>query len=226
MEKHSRKQCIAIIEHCIMTEVGLRHLLNSTQEGNCTFHYFRSIASFKQALRQTQFDTVVCSLSGSREMRIECLFTMGEIAHRYPEMIRIILANDKAEVELIKQLSPIYIHGVLNKSSELACLRQSILALFMEAEGQKGTDASIQQSDSHFLSPTENMILRYMTYGYSLMDIAEQLGRNIKTIRAHKFNAMTKLGVNSDVDLLCAADLLVSLPDRNIACTQSLRHSA
>jgi DNA-binding NarL/FixJ family response regulator len=31
-----------------------------------------------------------------------------------------------------------------------------------------------------------------MTYGYSLPEIATQLDRNIKTIRAHKFNAMTK----------------------------------
>ncbi len=53
-----------------------------------------------------------------------------------------------------------------------------------------------------------------MTCGYSLTDIAARLERNIKTIRAHKFNAMAKLGVNSDIGLLSAADLLMSLPDR------------
>jgi DNA-binding NarL/FixJ family response regulator len=39
--------------------------------------------------------------------------------------------------------------------------------------------------------------LRASAYGYSLPEIATQLDRNIKTIRAHKFNAMTKLGVKA-----------------------------
>ncbi|HDC4285276.1 TPA: bgl operon transcriptional regulator BglJ, partial [Enterobacter kobei] len=57
-------------------------------------------------------------------------------------------------------------------------------------------------------------ILRYMSCGYSIPEIAAQLKRNIKTIRAHKFNAMVKLGVNSDVGLLDAADILTHLPVR------------
>ncbi|MCW9655211.1 bgl operon transcriptional regulator BglJ, partial [Klebsiella oxytoca] len=37
----------------------------------------------------------------------------------------------------------------------------------------------------------------------------------IKTIRAHKFNAMTKLGVSSDMGLLSAADILMRLSANN-----------
>jgi len=51
-----------------------------------------------------------------------------------------------------------------------------------------------------------------MSSGLSIPEIAEQLERNIKTIRAHKYNAMLKLGVNSDVGLLDAADILRNLP--------------
>ncbi|MEA7187972.1 LuxR C-terminal-related transcriptional regulator, partial [Salmonella enterica subsp. enterica serovar Virginia] len=42
---------------------------------------------------------------------------------------------------------------------------------------------------------TEREILRFMSNGYSMPQIAVQLERNIKTIRAHKFNVMSKLGV-------------------------------
>lgn len=227
MEKHSRKQCVAIIEHCMMTEMGLRHLLTHSHHGNFTFHFYRSIGEFKLALRQTPFDMVICCLPGTREPRIECLFMMEDVARHHAGMVRIILANDSVEAELIKHLSPTYLHGVLSKSSPLAELQQSILELLQEAAlGHVSADASLSHQESRFLSPTENMILRYMTYGYSLMEIAHRLDRNIKTIRAHKFNAMTKLGVNSDVDLLSAADLLVSLPDRNIANRQTLLRSA
>ena len=223
MEKHVRNQCIAVIEGCTMTAVGLRHLLTCAQEESRSFHYFRSIADFKLALQQTAFDAVICCLSGTREVRIECLFTMGKIACRCPDMTRIILANDEAEVALIKHLSPTYIHGVLSKSIILPDLQRSMLELLREAAlGNKCTEASSIQIECRSLSPTESMILRYMTYGYSLMEISQRLGRSIKTIRAHKFNAMTKLGVSSDAGLLSAADLLVSLPDRNNAFRRSL----
>ena len=50
MEKHSRKQCVAIIEHCMMAEMGLRHLLTHSHYRNFTFHFYRSIREFKLAL--------------------------------------------------------------------------------------------------------------------------------------------------------------------------------
>ncbi|MNC79909.1 Transcriptional activator protein BglJ [compost metagenome] len=51
-----------------------------------------------------------------------------------------------------------------------------------------------------------------MSCGFSIPEIATRLDRNIKTIRAHKFNAMVKLGVRSDVGLLDAADILTHFP--------------
>lgn len=225
MEKHSRKQCVAIVEHCMMTEMGLRHLLMHPCYRNFTFHFFRSIREFKLALRQTSFDVLICCLPGTREPRIECLLTMEEIARHNAGITRIVLANDSVEAELIKHHSPTYLHGVLSKSSPLVELQQSIQDLLRGALfGHEYAEASLLHHESRSLSPTENIILRYMTYGYSLMEIAQRLDRNIKTIRAHKFNAMTKLGVNSDVGLLSAADLLVSLPDRNIAYKQRSSH--
>ena len=223
MEKCGRKQRVAIIEYCNVTAVGLRHLLMSARDWHFTFHFFRTIAEFKLAARQGQFDAVMYCLSGTRELRIECLLAMGEIANHQPEVMRGILANDKEEAALIRHLSPTYIHGVLSKSDTLSDLRHSVFALLNEAiEDREAMEGFAALRENRFLSPTENLILRYMTYGYSLMDISQQLGRNIKTIRAHKFNAMTKLGVNSDIGLLSAADLLVSLHDMNNASASSV----
>ena len=222
MEKRAGKQCIAIIEPCIMTAVGLRHLLMSSHRQHIIFHFFRTITEFKQAAEQNRFDAVMCCLSGTRELRIEGLQTMGDIAQNYPAMKRLILADDKEEASLIQLLSPTYMHGILSKSDTLVELQQRVLEILMEKEASSDDiELHFPMRRNRFLSPTENLILRYMTYGYSLMDISQQLGRNIKTIRAHKFNAMSKLGVNSDIELLSAADLLVSLHDINTAVTPS-----
>ncbi|EBC9528729.1 DNA-binding transcriptional activator BglJ, partial [Salmonella enterica subsp. enterica serovar Schwarzengrund] len=73
------------------------------------------------------------------------------------------------------------------------------------------TDNLWELHQNCMLSPTEREILRFMSNGYSMPQIAVQLERNIKTIRAHKFNVMSKLGVSSDAGLLDAADILLYL---------------
>lgn len=88
-------------------------------------------------------------------------------------------------------------------------------SLFLSLNGvRQATDRLNNQwyiNQSRTLSPTEREILRFMSRGYSMTQIAEQLKRNIKTIRAHKFNVMSKLGVSSDAGLLEAADILLCM---------------
>lgn len=215
METRSKKQRIAIIEQCIMTAVGLRHLLMNIRNKHFEFCFFRSVDNLTQAVEKERFDTIIVCLSGKRESRLEYLSAISQMARCYPNLVRIVLANDDAEAKLIRYLSPVYIHGVLSKSTSLPMMRHSIQALLTDPVSDYAiTTASQQQQGYHGLSPTENTLLRYMAYGYSLPEIADRLDRNIKTVRAHKFNVMNKLGATSDSQLLNAADLIVSLPER------------
>ena len=123
----------------------------------------------------------------------------------YQELVRTFLSH----------LSPSRLHGVVSKSVTLEHLQKELVVLL--GETLRINDNMLNHwycSQNRMLSPTERAILRYMSCGYSIPEIAAQLERNIKTIRAHKFNAMVKLGVNSDVGLLDAADILTHLPAR------------
>ncbi|MHA6495645.1 DNA-binding transcriptional activator BglJ, partial [Escherichia coli] len=120
--------------------------------------------------------------------------------------------DDDIEARLIGSLSPSPLDGVLSKASTLEIFHQE---LFLSLNGvRQATDRLNNQwyiNQSRTLSPTEREILRFMSRGYSMTQIAEQLKRNIKTIRAHKFNVMSKLGVSSDAGLLEAADILLCM---------------
>ena len=124
----------------------------------------------------------------------------------------IVFADDDIEARLIGSLSPSPLDGVLSKASTLEIFHQE---LFLSLNGvRQATDRLNNQwyiNQSRTLSPTEREILRFMSRGYSMTQIAEQLKRNIKTIRAHKFNVMSKLGVSSDAGLLEAADILLCM---------------
>lgn len=100
----------------------------------------------------------------------------------------------------------------MSKASSLTVLQDALLtALSSPNRGTESTKNHWYINQSRMLSPTEREILRFMSNGYSMPQIAAQLERNIKTIRAHKFNVMSKLGVSSDAGLLDAADILLYL---------------
>jgi DNA-binding NarL/FixJ family response regulator len=195
-----------------MTEVALRHILINESGKNYRIQFFKDTQILKRELQSKDFSAIIFSLSGNRRSRLESLLFLHEIARCCPETQRIILANDEAEMRLVSHLMPLRLHGILNKSACRIQLQEHLLQLL--EHNYQPNESSVSQKQgmgSQILSPTEHAILRYMSYGYSLPEIATQLERNIKTIRAHKFNAMTKLGVSSAMGLLSAADILVRL---------------
>ena len=216
MEKDLTTRYVAVVEKCAMTEVALRHILTRESGKNYSVRFFKDTQALKRELKSKDFTAIIFSLSGNRRSRLESLLFLHEIARYCPEMQRIVLATDEAEMRLISHLTPSRLHGIFNKSACRIQLQERLLQLLDHSH--QANESAVNQKQglcNQILSPTEHTILRYMSYGYSLPEIATQLERNIKTIRAHKFNAMTKLGVSSDMGLLSAADILMRLSANN-----------
>lgn len=215
MEETAATRHIAVIENCVMSAVGLQHIFALPVFSSYQVHLFSRFDSFKEALSQTAFYSVIYSLSDAREERRNCLASLRDLMFSHGNIQRIVLASDDVEARLICHLSPARLHGIISKSVSLEQLIQGIVTFLNETH--RVNDNMYNHwyvNQNRMLSPTERAILRYMSSGYSIPEIATQLERNIKTIRAHKFNAMVKLGVNSDVGLLDAADILAHLPAR------------
>ncbi len=213
MEKSAAKRHIAIVEKCMMSAMGLKHLFISPAFNGYEVHLFNNIASFQSTLNFVPYSTLIYSLSDEREERRNCLVCIKELAATHGTIQRIVLASDEKEASLMNQLSPSRLHGIMLKSDPLAALQEQLSKLLNE--NRRVNDSLSNHWNIHrgrLLSPTERAILQFMSCGYSIQEIATRLERNIKTIRAHKFNAMMKLGVHSDVGLLDAADILTHFP--------------
>lgn len=212
MESRSIKRNVALVEKCAMSSVGIKSLFNTMPDNQYELHIFSSQPAFSQVMLKTSFSAVIFSLSAIRTDRRAGLAYLTELAVNFPRIRRVVIADDDAEARLIGSLSPLPLDGVVSKSSSLTVLQD---ALYTVLNGpNRGTEGSKNHwyiNQSRMLSPTEREILRFMSNGYSMPQIAVQLERNIKTIRAHKFNVMSKLGVSSDAGLLDAADILLYL---------------
>lgn len=210
MENRNRTRNVALIEKCVMSGIGIQNLFNAISDNQYKLHLYLTLDDFQQAMSTTVFSAVIFSLSSVRKARRVELMSLIELAENYPAMRRLVIADDDAEARLISALSPSPLDGVLSKANSLPALQE---ALFTALSGTRRISESNNNlwylNQSRMLSPTEREILRFMSNGYSMPQIAIELARNIKTIRAHKFNVMSKLGVNSDAGLLHAADILL-----------------
>ncbi|ENW1106274.1 DNA-binding transcriptional activator BglJ [Escherichia coli] len=202
--EHSRikKRNVALIEKCVMSSIGIESLFRKFAGNPYKLHTYTSQESFQDAMSRISFAAVIFSFSAMRSERREGLSCLTELAIKFPRTRRLVIADDDIEARLIGSLSP----------SPLEIFHQE---LFLSLNGvRQATDRLNNQwyiNQSRTLSPTEREILRFMSRGYSMTQIAEQLKRNIKTIRAHKFNVMSKLGVSSDAGVLEAADILLCM---------------
>lgn len=62
--------------------------------------------------------------------------------------------------------------------------------------------ASLRGEGKKDLSDRETEVLKMISFGYSNKEIAAKLALSVKTIEAHKANAMRKLGVSSRIDVV------------------------
>ncbi len=72
---------------------------------------------------------------------------------------------------------------------------------------------SLRGENKGDLSERESEVLKLISFGYSNKEIGAQLDLSVKTIEAHKSNAMRKLGITSRIDIVRYAILQDWLQD-------------
>jgi two-component system, NarL family, response regulator DegU len=112
------------------------------------------------------------------------------------------LLKDTDKAEFIKALKQIhsgskYFSGAV--SNVLAKLARPHSA---NASSSSSSVPSASKNDSYHLTKREKEILRKVVDGQHNQDIADSLGKSVRTIETHRFNIMKKLSVNNAVDMI------------------------
>ena len=213
MEKYSSGRHVAVIENCVMTRVGLQHLFIHGVQPACQLHMFKTGQEWATCSSHPSYEAVIYSVAESRLSRQQCMGFLTHLKKTQPNAARVLLAKDEHQARVIHHLSAVSLHAVFCKSSALPKLALQLKSLLSQCHSSGLSRPELKSCEKNLtLSPTEGKILDYMGKGLSVPDIARKMERNAKTIRSHKFNVMTKLGVHNDSELLCAADVLRSPP--------------
>jgi DNA-binding NarL/FixJ family response regulator len=141
------------------------------------------------------------------------LIATRQLRHRYPGL-PIVMLTRHGDDAYLQELLRAGASGYVLKQSPPAELLQAIraaasgrqyldsaltarvTAAFLSKEGRAAGRAAAPVSER------ESEVLRLIASGYSNKEIAAQLSLSVKTIEAHKANAMRKLDLNGRIDIV------------------------
>ncbi|MDY7579810.1 response regulator transcription factor [Herbaspirillum sp. RTI4] len=125
---------------------------------------------------------------------------------------KIIVYTAMSNTAVIRRLYRMGVFSVINKrekTDELinACVaartgKQAYFPLSLRGELEMSWAQGEAFSSSKELTVSEMEVVRYFVEGNSLTDICDRLSRTPSTVSTHKNNAMRKLGLSSDADLI------------------------
>ena len=113
------------------------------------------------------------------------------------------LLKDTDKNEFIKAIKQVY-HGTRYYSGAVSSvLANQLLNAVKQPHAKKNvTTQRAEKQDPYGLSKREKQILGMVMNGKHNKDIAEVLGKSVRTIETHRFNIMKKLSVNNAVDMI------------------------
>lgn len=141
------------------------------------------------------------------------LHAAEKIGRLFPR-IKILVLTRHTDDGYLQQLIQAGARGYVLKQSDPAELITAIRAV---GRGRDYLDPSLTEktmggfirqstalngADGVRITPRESEVLRLIALGHKNREIAEQLRISVKTVEAHKSNAMRKLGISSRVDIV------------------------
>lgn len=195
-------------DHMILRE-GLRMLVNSQPDMECVGEAASGRAAVK-AVRELSPDVAVLDVSMPE---LNGLQAAKRIKQHCPDA-KILTLTRHTDDGYLQQLLKAGVSGYVLKQSASSVLLTAIRAV---AAGQRFLDPAITEKvigsyvaksahkgtpQASEVSDREEQALRLIAWGYSNKEIASRLGLSVKTIEAHKANAMRKLGMRSRIDIV------------------------
>jgi DNA-binding NarL/FixJ family response regulator len=203
----SRLRILLAEDHKVMRE-GLRMVIDRDANMEVVGEADNGLAAIRLA-QQLRPDVIVMDVSMPE---LNGLKATAQLKTLMPEVKVLILT---------RHTDSSYVQEVLQAGASGYVLKQSaseelVRAIRRVAAGQSYLDAAVTEqvvgtiaggrgrrgSPGNTLSQREESVLRFVALGFLTKEIAARLNISIKTVETHKANAMSKMGMDSRVDIV------------------------
>jgi len=165
-----------------------------------------------RAINRGACDLVLTDFNMPGGQTADGLNMLAQLNRHWPELPVIVLTM-MSNVGVLRSILATGVRGLMNKSDALNELTLAIQAVshgrdYVSAEIKVALEASRvgdSSSEQNELSARETEVLRLFVSGLGVSQIAAQLNRSVKTISRQKMDAMSKLGLKSDLEIYAYA---------------------
>ncbi|WP_430389238.1 response regulator [Dyella sp. 20L07] len=138
---------------------------------------------------------------------------LGLMQRRWPKL-PVVVMTSLSNPAILRSIQTSGVRALINKADALGELPAALRAVsrgkvYLSKSVREllddGLVAAAAPTVTKVLSPKEAEVLRLFASGFTVTDIAKQLNRSVKTISGQKSEAMSKLGLRSDIDVYAYA---------------------
>ncbi|WP_342316380.1 response regulator [Lysobacter sp. FW306-1B-D06B] len=161
------------------------------------------------ALEMIKCDVLVTDLAMADPQTSDGFPMLTRIRRLYPDL-PIILLSGATNIAILRAIAGLGILGIVDKCASLTELPAAIqavhrgLSYVSTAHDQRAAAAGhtrMRYRPSQALSPREAEVLRLLSSGLTVSQVADRSRRGITTISRQKRDAMRKLGLSTDSEL-------------------------
>jgi two-component system capsular synthesis response regulator RcsB len=145
---------------------------------------------------------------GPEQSHLNGIRKIEEIRKRHPDM-KIIIFTAQTNQALLNKVIQAPINGIVSKRDNRHQLVEAFhwityprKRIYYSEQMKNLVSDRLSVESNNVLTPSEMEIIRLFSMGHSLMNIARLRKRSVSTVATQKYNAMRKLQLHSNTDLI------------------------
>lgn len=215
---HSMNQLairVALADDHPVIRLGVKSALDEAPAIHCVGAATDS-TSLVALLEREPCDVLVTDYAMPGGIRGDGLELLAYLRTHFPQL-GVVVMTGLEQPSLLNRLDALGVPGILSKGDDLHHVQAAVMAVYAHRRYLSPSVAELLQRKEvrrvTALSEREQEVVALFISGLSVAEIAERLGRKKQTVSTQKINAMRKLGVERDAELLkFASDLGLDAP--------------
>ncbi|MGI2188940.1 response regulator [Shewanella oncorhynchi] len=186
---------------------GVRSLMAEMQPSCDIVAEANNVSELWRTLEQHECDLLITDFSMPNDDNVDGMAMIKQLRRKYPNL-PIIVLTQVHNLGVLQALLQLGIQGLLLKKSVIAELDKTVKKVLLGSVyiGKTVRELLNEQGINQYSTPIELSlkeieVVRLLTNGMSVTQVASYLNRSVKTISTQKTNAMQKLGLKSDSEL-------------------------
>lgn len=193
---------IMVVVPCELTAVGIIHQLKSAAGIKDTINIIKSIDDAYDEVLKKPHSMVILNISNSSKILADEIKFIKWYRKEKPNKTIVIYTRNH-KVSILKYLSSLGVRVIISQYEPPSIFMELLIKSLSSSIALYSPmiKKTLQEQMPGDLTVCEIQVMEQLFLGHNVTQVAQHLGRDVRTVSSHKRHAMEKLGLHCDKDL-------------------------